>query len=50
MTNNMYLVLAVLVGLAAFAVVLIAPQLKPAGIACAVLALMFVAWQQWGVR
>lgn len=50
MTHNMYLLAAVLVGLAAFAVALIAPQLKPAAVACVVLAIVVVVWRQRGVR
>lgn len=50
MTHNMYLLAAVLVGLAAFAVVLIAPQLKPAAVACVVLAIVVVVWRWWGGR
>lgn len=48
--TNTYLVAAVFVGLAAFAVSLIAPQLKPAAVACAALALCVIVWRQWGVR
>lgn len=47
MTYNMYLGAAVLVGLAAFAVALIAPPLKPAGIASVALVLGFIVWRHW---
>lgn len=50
MTANMHLVLAVLVGLAAYAVALIAPAAKGGAIACAVLALAFVLWRWWEGR
>ena len=50
MTHNTDLVAAVLVGLAAFAVALIAPQLKPAAVTCAVLAIVVIVWRQLGVR
>lgn len=48
--TNMHLILAVFVGIAAYTVVLAMPSLKPAGIACAVLAAAYVVWREWGTR
>lgn len=44
---NTHLVLAMLTGLAALAMVLVMPSLKPAGIASVALVLGFIVWRQW---